>query len=158
MRHLASLMIAHMLLLSACVGADEELDGMDANRVANAYYDECVEGCVSDRGLDEEECSEACADTDDGDCAAGAEAAWQDCIDSGGSDEECSAAAEGSYEACVGVERSTSADPCDEAADSAYEACLYAGGTKEECREAAESAYVDCRGATTSSGTTTTRT
>ena len=158
MRSFAPLLTAYAFLLPACVGADGDGDGMDSNRVANAYYDECVEGCVSDRGMAEDECAEACADTDDGDCAAGAEAAWQDCMDSGGTDDECSDAADGAYERCVGVERSTSTDPCDEAADTAYEDCLNAGGIEEECREAGESAYVDCRGTTTSTETSTTRT
>ena len=151
-RVLSSLTLLTTLALLACGENSALEDGPNANREPAAFFDECVEGCLGDRGLTEEECERACEDYDSGDCAAEAEAAYVDCIDEGGSEDECSDRAGEMYDACTGDRTETGTDPCDAVAEQAWQDCIDAGGTDEDCREAAGVAYDAC-----ASGTSTTR-
>ena len=151
-RALTPLAILTTLALLACADKSALEDEANANREPAAYFDDCVAGCVGDRGLTEEECERACEDSADGNCAAEAEAAYVDCIDEGGSEDECSGRAGEMYDACTGDRTETGTDPCDAVAEQAWQDCIDAGGTDEDCREAAGVAYDAC-----TNGTGTTR-
>ena len=132
--------------LMGCGGDSAAVDDPNASRGGIDYYDACVTGCEADRGLSEAECEVACEDGDDGACGADAEAAYGDCLDEGGTEEECSDRAGGLYDDCVGerTETRTGTDPCGAVAEQAWQDCIDAGGSDEDCRTEADDAYNDC--------------
>lgn len=135
-----------LLFLAGCGDTSVSEDGLNASRAGTDFFDECVSGCVSDRGLSEDECDAACEDTSDGDCAADAEAEYGDCVGVGGSEDECSDRAGASYDDCTGERNETGTDPCAGVAEQAWQDCIDSGGSDEDCRVAAEDAYGDCAG------------
>lgn len=135
-----------VLTVFGCGTATVSDEDANASRADADFFDECVTGCVADRGLSESECEAACEDTSGGDCSAAAEAEYGDCLDAGGTEDECSDRAGASYDDCTGERNETGTDPCAGVAEQAWQDCIDTGGSDEDCRVAAEDAYGDCAG------------
>ena len=63
---ITTLSILAALVTVGCASDAPQDDPNNANRGVADYFDECVDGCLADRGLTEAECELACEDSEDG--------------------------------------------------------------------------------------------